>query len=300
MTEQPFLQPQEQGKERIWDYSIISSFQTCRRKFYWEHVRNLRPKVKGLALEFGGAIHDALDAYYIAPQGSGLEIAQSVFEQKFKDREGEELRTVANGKKMLEVYARKYKDEPFKVLGKPEAGFVFPIGDILFGGRIDLPIEWDGQAWIMEHKTTTRLSSTYFDQFELDKQPTGYIIAAEECMGRKIQGCLINVMEPWKDLIRPTAKSKAPEDHFLRKPLTRSDFLKERFKLNVLRIVRDIKWCEENNEWQEAEKKEVCQYYNRPCPFLDLCKYGENERTIANEFVVEIWEPFKQGEESVE
>lgn len=275
--------------KRIWDYSTISTFQTCRRKYYWQHLRHLRPRVKGVALEFGSAIHDALDAYYV----SGLDAAKLMFELKYADREGDELRTVANGLKMLDWYAKKYQHEPFKVLGKPESGFVFVIGDFLFGGRIDLPVEWDGQLWIMEHKTTTRLTQGYFDQFDLDKQPTGYIIAAEHYFkDRKVAGCIINVLEPWKELIRPTTKSKTPEDHFLRKPITRSQMLKERFLLNIQRLVRDIKWCEENNEFQEAEKKEVCLYYNRPCPYLQLCRYGEDEKVIANDYVVEKWSPF--------
>ncbi len=285
-------------KDKVWDYSTLSSFQTCRKKYYWEHVRNLRPKMKGVALEFGGAIHEGLDVYYkqVATVGNEQAIKEAIakFSGMYQDREGDELRTVANGVKMLEWYGKKYKDEPFKTVGKPETGFVFFIGDVLYGGRIDLPVDWDGNLWIMEHKTTTRLTGGYFDQYELDKQVTGYIIAAEEYFKeRKVMGCIVNVMEPWKELIRPTSKSKSPEDHFLRKPITRSTFVKERFKLNVQRIVRDITWCHENNEFMEAEKKEVCQYYNRPCPYLQLCQYGENERTIENEYVVEKWEPFK-------
>lgn len=285
--------------DRIWDYSVLSTFQTCRKKYYWTYVRNLRPKIKGVALEFGGAIHEALDAYYINGGGeNGLACAKTVFECNYKDREGDKLRTVANGIKMLEWYSKKYASEPFKVLGKPETGFVFHVSDnVLFGGRIDLPVEWDGQLWIMEHKTTTRLTSGYFDQFELDRQVTGYIIAAENYFkDRKVMGCIVNVLEPWKELIRPTAKSKTPEDHFLRKPITRSLMLKERFLLNTQRLVRDIQWCEENDEFQEAEKKEVCQYYNRPCPYLQLCKYGEDEKVIANDYIVEKWEPFKPQE----
>lgn len=283
--------------ERIWDYSTISSFQTCRKKYYWEHVRNLRPKVKGTALAFGGAVHEGLDAYY-KNIGLGVEealrLAKDAFSKNYQNREGDELRTVENGIKMLEWYAKKYVSEPFIVEGKPESGFVFFIGDILYGGRIDLPVTWDGNLWIMEHKTTTRLTGGYFDQFELDKQVTGYIIAAEEYyQERKVMGCIVNVMEPWKDLVRPTAKSKGPEDHFLRKPVTRSTMLKERFRLNIQRIVRDIKWCEENDEFMEAEKKEVCLYYNRPCPYLQLCQFGEDDRVIANEYVEEKWEPFK-------
>lgn len=288
-------------KEKIWDYSTLSSFQTCRKKYYFEHVRHLKPKLKGAALEFGGALHLALDAYYgNDDKEASLILAKKAFSDNWKDREGDEIRTVENGIKMLEHYALKYKHEPYKVIGKPETGFVFFIGDILFGGRIDLPVEWDGNLWIMEHKTTTRLSSSYFSQYELDKQVTGYIIAAEEYFQRKVYGCIVNVLEPWKEVIRKSVKTKQPEDHFARSPITRSIMLKDRFKLNVQRIVRDIKWCEENDEYMEAEKKEVCHYYNRPCPYLQLCKYGEDERVINNDFIVEPWEPFKvvESEES--
>lgn len=283
----------ELSKDKIWDYSTLSSFQTCRKKYYFEHIRNLRPRLKGVALEFGGAIHEALDLYYA--NGKNMQEAIVLFKTKYQDREGDEIRTISNGEKLLHHYEEKYRSEPFKVLGKPESGFVFYIGDVLYGGRIDLPIEWDGNLWIMEHKTTTRLSGSYFDQYELDKQCTGYIIAAEENFkGRKVMGCIINAMEPWKEVIRKTAKTKEPEDHYLRKPITRSNIIKDRFKLNVQRIVRDIEWCHENNEFMEAEKKEVCHYYNRPCPYLQLCQYGEDERFIERDYVKEVWEPFKQ------
>jgi hypothetical protein len=283
--------------EHIWDNSTISCFQTCRRKYYYQYVRHLRPKIKGTPLIFGGAIHDALDCYYKnSNKEEGAVEAVKLFKGAYSTPEGDELRTVENGMKLLAWYFTKYKHEPFTVCGKPEEGFVFPIGDILYGGRLDLPVEWDGQLWIMEHKTTTRLGTGYFDQFELDKQPTGYIIALEEYSGRKCAGCIINAMEPWKEVKRVTAKTKQPEDHFLRKPLTRSRELKERFRYNVQAIVRDIKWCESNGEFQEAEKKESCYYYNRSCPYLQLCQYGENDRVIARDYEVEKWEPYKTAQ----
>lgn len=282
--------------ERIWDNSTISCFQTCRRKYYFQYIRHLRPIVKGTPLIFGGAVHDALDCYYkgVDREKSAVE-AIKLFKSIYTTPEGDTLRTVENGVKMLVWYFTKYKGEPFTVVGKPEEGFVFFCGDILYGGRLDLPVEWDGQLWIMEHKTTTRLGGSYFDQFELDKQMTGYIIALEEYSGRKCSGCIINAMEPWKEVKRVSAKTKQPEDHFLRKPLTKSKELKERFRYNVQAIVRDIKWCEANNEFQEAEKKEACFYYNRNCPFLQLCQYGENDKVIARDYVVEKWEPFKNA-----
>jgi len=283
-------------EERIWDNSTISCFQTCRRKYYYQYVRHLRPKVKGTALLFGSAVHDALDVYYKnADREQGAVLAIAKFKEVYSTPEGDFLRTVENGVKLLTHYFLKYKHEPFTVVGKPEEGFVFPIGSILYGGRLDLPVEWDGQLWIMEHKTTSRLTSSYFNQYELDKQPTGYIIALEEFAGRKCSGCIINVLEPWKEVKRVTAKTKQPGDHFLRKPLTRSEELKDRFRYNVQAIVRDIKWCEEHDEYQEAEKKEACFYYNRNCPFMQLCQYGENDRIIKRDYVVEKWIPFENA-----
>ena len=278
-----------ESKERIWDFTTIDDFQRCRRFYYWRHIRNLAPKVPGSALVFGGAIHTALDVYYL----DGLVKAIATFRETYKDREDDVLRTVENGVKALKWYAKVYSKEPFTILGKPEAGFVFPIGEIMWGGRMDLPIEWDGQLWIVEHKTTSRLDVNYFKQFALDKQLTGYTIGAEEFFGRECRGCIINVIEVWKDLIRPTPKSKLPEDHFVRDPVMRSTRLKDRFKENVQKIVRDILWCEENDEFYEAEKKDVCFSYNYDCPYRCLCEYGEDERVIEKDYVTSKWEPYK-------
>lgn len=287
-------------EERVWDYSTLDTFQTCRKKYYWWYVRGLNAKTKSMALIFGQNIHDALDVFY---RGEGIDKAIQLYEATHVDREGDDLRTVANGKKLLEWYGRLYQNEPFKPLMKPESGFVFHLtDDILYGGRMDLLADWNGQMWVVEHKTTSKLGSMFFRQFDLDKQPTGYIMAAEAFSKRECQGCLINAVQPWKDVKRVSAKTKRPEEHFVRAPLTKTKEQKERFRLNVARIVRDILWCEENNEFYEAEKKDVCFSYNYDCPYKELCRFGENEKVIAREYVVERWEPYKlaQVEKKVE
>lgn len=277
------------SQERIWDNSAIDCFLKCRKMYYWRMVRNLDTKTTAPALDFGRAIHEAMDVYYM----EGLAKALDKFREIYKDREGEELRTVENGVKALEWYAKVYANEPFKVLGKPEVGFVFPIGDHLWGGRMDLPVEWDGQLWIMEHKTTGYLNSNYFKQFTLDRQVTSYVVGAEAYLGRKCAGCIINCIEVWKELKRPTVKSKKPEDHFVRDPMIRSQLLKDRFKLDVQRIIRDILWCEKENEFYNADKKDTCFSYNYDCPYKMLCQYGEDSKTLERDFVERKWEPYK-------
>lgn len=279
----------EQNKERIWDNTTIDCFLKCRKYYYWRMVRHLDTKVVAPSLEFGKAIHEALDVYYT----ENLAKALDRFREIYKDREGEELRTVANGVKALEWYAKVYQFEPFTVLGKPEVGFVFPIGDILWGGRMDLPVEWDGSLWVMEHKTTGYMNSNYFKQFALDRQVTSYCVAAEAYLGRKCSGCIINAIEVWKELKRPTERSKKPEDHFMRDPMIRPQHLKDRFKLNIQRIVRDIQWCERENEFYEADRKDTCFSYNYDCPYKVLCEYGEDPRVLERDYVVSEWKPFE-------
>ena len=277
-------------KNRIWDYTTIDMFQRCRKNYYWRIVRKLDTITVSPALEFGGAIHNALDVYYT----DGLVKAIGKFRETYKDREGDEIRTVENGAKALEWYAKVYANEPFKMLGKPEVGFVFPIGDILWGGRMDLPVEWDDQLWVMEHKTTSRLDYNYFKQFALDKQITSYCVGAEAFFNRKCIGCIINVIEPWKELKRPTDKSKKPEQHFVRNPIMRNQTLKDRFKANIQRIVRDILWCEENNEFYEAELKSACFYYNYDCPYRTLCEFGETPEIVERNYKITEWQPYKE------
>jgi len=280
------------ASERIWDYTTIDMFQRCRKYYYWRIIRQLDTKTVSPALLFGSAIHDALDIYYT----EGLDKALAKFRETYVDREGDEIRTVETGTKLLENYARIYAHEPFKVVGKPEVGFVIPIGDILWGGRMDLPVEWSGDFWIMEHKTTTKLTGSFFKQFALDKQPTSYILGAETYFNRPCRGCMLNVLEPWKEVKRVTEKTKKPEDQFLRSPILRSQMLKDRFKLNIQRVVRDILWCEANDEFYETELKSACFYYNYDCPYRLMCEFGENDKIINAEFKVEKWEPYKTGD----
>jgi len=94
----------------------------------------------------------------------------------------------------------------------------------------------------------------------------------------------MNVMEPWKEVQRKTAKTKTVADHFLRAPISPTACQREQFVTDVEDIVADINRCKEDGKWTRASKKEVCQYYNRPCPYAELCKYGEDERIIANSY----------------
>jgi len=291
-----------ENKERIYDYTTLDTFLQCRRKYYWMMVRHLRPKVTSIYLIFGQHMHSALAEYY----RSGLDAAITIWRETFKDREGEELRTSANGEKLLRGYAEVYRNEPFKIVeigGKPaiEIGFVIPIGNILYAGRIDALVQWGGDLVVLEHKTTSRIDSGYFKQFNPDMQIDGYIYGAENYSGKKCFGAVVNALEVWKDVKRVSDKTKRLEDHYARNPENRNPTQLSDFASQVQRIIIDVGNCEQagTSLGKDAfyQNKHQCRSYNSDCPYKDLCMYGESERLIESSYVVEKWEPYKEGGE---
>lgn len=56
---------QEQLKtDRLWSYSRINNYQTCSYSYYLKYVLHEKENVGGVYLDFGNAIHDALEKFY--------------------------------------------------------------------------------------------------------------------------------------------------------------------------------------------------------------------------------------------
>lgn len=275
------------NNERTFDFTALDTFQACPSKYKKRMLQHLSPKTVAPALEFGKAIHMGLEQYYLAlrkefPRIQAIGNALSTFKENYT-REDDPKRTQLIGEQMLQDYTEVYQKEPFKVIDV-EVGFAVPLGGFTFTGRLDALVEWDGQLYVMEHKTTSMLGTTYFKQFEMSMQIDGYIYAAEQLTGRRCLGVLVNAMQP-------RTKTKKLEDHFARDPIGRTQFEREEFVREVPLLIKDILKSEESGEF--VRSKRSCFSYNYQCPYWDLCKYGEDEKMITRDFNVEKWEPYK-------
>ena len=284
--------------DRIWDNSTIDLFLKCRKKYEYRHVMDLEAKTVSPALEFGKAIHLGLEAYYTHQRS--LDEAVRAFATCYSDREGDELRTVENGVKLLTTYAEVYKHESLEILGL-EQGFAVPVPhpdkpghSIIYGGKLDGLVKWDGAVYVLEHKTTSALNYSYFEQFRPNQQLDGYVYGARALTGLPIAGVLVNALEPWKEVKRVTDKTKRPEDHFARAPIQRSEIELEDFARDVNEIVGEILKCEQDNRYYKT--RSACRDFNYNCVYKDLCLYGPDERFIKANYNVKKWEPYVVGE----
>lgn len=273
------------------DYTSLSTFLVCRKKYYWRIVRGITGKIPPLAAEFGRCIHLALDVWH---KEHNLENAIKIFESNFVEDPSDEKRTLAVGRKLLSLYAEKYAHEGFKVLAfEQEFSVPIPNTDHLLIGRIDKIIDWDGAIMIMDHKTTSRLGYEYFFKIRPNMQFDGYIWASRSIGYPTCNGILLDALLVAKGLTIPSQLSRLT-------PLARcTDFRTdkdlERYISNLQAIIRDLKLCYDTNEWYENTES-CCDFIE--CPYRRICKEEQDlhERIIEMDFKVEPWSPHSKGD----
>jgi len=79
-----------------------------------------------------------------------------------------------------------------------EVGFAYPLtddGSIVFCGRLDGVAQYQDALYVLEHKSTGRITQDWLDTFTLDSQLSGYIWAAQQHTGMTVVGAFLNAIE---------------------------------------------------------------------------------------------------------
>lgn len=155
-----------------------------------------------------------------------------------------------------------------------------PVESIEYGGIFDGLIDFGGQIYILEHKTTSVMGSTYFNQFRPNNQISGYVWAGQQLSGSPVSGALVNAMGVY-------AKG---ETKFDRQIIGRTTDEIIEWKRNIQTV------CSEIARAQHAKRYEMrtvsCTMYGK-CTFLEVCQLGhqkERDRLLEQEFIVDKWD----------
>lgn len=302
--------PYADPSKRIYDYTAISQWLLCQRRWYWYGIRNLVPDVPAAAPHFGQAIHAGIAEWF---DGHDQDRALAKFLEAMQGSPPDLLRTPAKGELIIKGYAKQWPQEPFKVL-ENEAMFQVPMPDgSTYVGRRDRVIEWDGRILVMELKTTSGgIGAHYFKQFSPNLQIDGYCYAVAKKYG-KCDGALVDAVQVCK-----TKEGYAREIH----DRTPEDL--KAFERRYMRIVADIEATGHMHqerldpdedppthaftvEERVAHGKDLylqnqmmCTYYGE-CPYRKLCLYN-NEGLIEGHYKareVGVIEEARDGPESV-
>lgn len=288
----------------VVDFSMLSTFLTCPRKFLYRHIEYLQKDTVAPPLVFGGALHEGLDVFYRALSKGNCPKVKDM-QVKFLEYAGDQLpilttdrefRTLERGCDILKDYHTVYSsvDRRDMRVKYVEIPFYFLLDDkIGFVGRIDCVVEMFGQTYIMDHKTTTSLNARYFDMYRPHHQVAAYLHVYQSITGVKPAGFVINA------IASKQFKTKNMSDHFMRSTTTRSKYELEEFEEQIIWLANEISWRKSlmdtvNPEIAFYQNTAACHNYGSACGFIDLCEVPSIMRSAIKKqrYVKNEWKPY--------
>lgn len=295
------------------DNFALTMHQTCPSKYDLRIRQGWTSRGKSAALGFGGSLHSGMATWYKTHDlGQAL---LAIGNSWHDDQPVDDFRTKEKCITTMIEYSKKYPSESFTVVGAPEnpmievpftieldglcipfcnscgcmqPGFTEtycqkcgdPLEPIEYGGIFDGLIEFSNQVYILEHKSTSVLGSTYFNQFKPNNQVCGYIWGAGKLSGKKVNGALINAIGIYK----------AGATKFERDITSRSDTAIAEWKKSVQMTCAEIRFHERHGFW--PLRTMACTLYGR-CEFHDvhvLEHEAEREKRLENDYVRAVWD----------
>lgn len=204
------------------DNSFLETLSTCPRAAEYSKLHARISSADKPALNFGTAIHSALEYRYKHYQNKtpDLYFDEQVAVLLTKHFESnpqpmDDFRNLNWAMTVMKRYNEKYPIEPFNLLkdfeNNPmvELSFAldlftyrgFPYGGtkgeaikVIYTGRIDLPVMREGQLFILDHKTTSILGNSFWEKGRMSTQGKGYCWAFEQLTGQTVHGYGINAI----------------------------------------------------------------------------------------------------------
>jgi hypothetical protein len=265
-----------------WGGSRITTFQTCKRKYYLAYDaphpdggNGLVPIEDKVAPAKGSLIHLALQHYYqglinTPDQPRGPLIVDSIkvaLDQVEKFDLPPEVVPLLKDEiiSAIDQYFQKYELEDLVPI-EAEKPFNLPIGNLVHTGIIDLFAKWHDEYFVVDHKTTSLRLDQFFKKFRFDLSLAGYAKAKSEELGRPV-GILINGIRFKKD--------KAMTVELEREPILYGPGeLEEEFPKTIQIERRNIEVCQKEEFWPKSGSQ--CVQVWGDCEFRRLCVYHDD------------------------
>ena len=315
---------------KYFDNTRVSSYKKCPRKFYFRHRCHFTSGGTAAPLAFGGAWHEAMDviwSMYAKNRTTPFDLTLPVDDRKIVEYAYEAFcakwleegmpdpddlaamtklgaRTPGIAKEMLWNYIQQRRDFMSQCeLIACELPFAVPIypdnADILYIGRLDKVVRYEGRIIMPEHKTTSLFSKdygirpAYLDTYSPNAQIDGYLHAGHMLYGEEAKAV-------WVDI---ALVHKQNHDIFKFLPI------EKQFTMVDVWLNETQNWIERIMKEDWALQKEspdnpimcsfpkndaACFDFGSMCMYRDLCAYIPNPigMDCPMGMVVEKWQPF--------
>ena len=210
------------GETRLqwaWDSTSLGWLKTCPRLYQYSMIEGWRAKHTKIDLAFGIEYHWGIENYdrrrllgedhETALHFVVREVLARTYQHPDFLATDDTLKTRPTLIRSLVWYLEEFKEDNAKTIilanGKPAVELSFrmsldwgPAGErpYALSGHIDRMVEFAGQIFVMDHKTTKMtLSASYFSQFEPDNQMSLYTLASQIVWSTPTKGVIIDAAQ---------------------------------------------------------------------------------------------------------
>lgn len=293
--------------------SSISTFMSCRRKYYFQYIEQLQPIVRAVPLSFGSAVHAGLEHMFKAGDQSKDGLIRAVEGSYSIDELNESGVEPYVAVETILAFANAVDWKHWQ-FWKVEPWFEVMLGHgRKLRGRFDGIIDIDGSLFILEHKTVAgAVTERRLNHLLWDQQASLYVASAWK-QGLCVKGILYNFLpKPTisQSMATPMEKRKYKKDgglyancreadetnaeyiervrewyvehsgpeYFRQHIVTRNEAQVEAMVQNVARISSDIRRAERMSDWYMNPA--ACQMLS--CPYASVCLEDTPEAREAN------------------
>lgn len=175
------------------------------------------------------------------------------------------------------AYAQHYHDDhhKWKVVAVEELMSGHIAGKYLLTGRADLVVEdMAGRIFVIDHKTTARLTSRHKEFYAVSGQLLGYSHLARLRWGERFSGFIVNLIQ------------HGDNPKFERITLPRSPNMEARFEQTVVDIEESIERMQASgrdyDNWPKAMNEMTCYGRYGACDFINQCRWGVGAKKAGN------------------
>ena len=248
----------------------------CPQKYSYRYNLGIEASIPAVALMRGSLAHLGLAHHYLRKQlednGEDKDQWLNPYDamRLQSDNEPEYKEVLTDIEDAVEAYQRHWKviDQKWKVLEvEKQAYSAIPDKNKvhLLTGRFDMVLENEnGDVYIVDHKTTSRLTNNHEKYYSMSGQLLGYEYMARHIYGDRLKGVMLNLIQ-----IRPPYK-------FKRLILHPRPNLSAQFEQTVIDAENLISLYSTRDpmHYPKAMNELTCFHRYGACDYIDLCKFG--------------------------
>lgn len=306
MTERSPFHPKIPQLQIAFDSTSLGLLKTCPRKYYYTMIEQWnRPENKQkIDLSFGLLFHSSLELFdQLIARGVEYDKAQQevliyLLKQNLVDSNLEKPNPLKTKPQLIRAvigYLENFREDTVKTAimkngeAAVEVSFEFPLpltieGEtISLSGHFDKIVEFGGQTWILDRKTTKMTPGfSYWNQFKIHNQIELYTLASQVVLPRSAAGVMIDCCQ----LLQGGAE-------FHRKLFPKSSHVIDEWMQDFENYLMLARHYVEKNYWPKNDQ--ACGNYGG-CQFLDVCATTPQHREMVlnQNFVKREWNPLKK------